>query len=151
MPTSTVIAARNKKLSVVKVVGVSGSGKSTLVGCLRARGYDARPVSQEHSDVPDLWQRFERPYALIYLSVDVNELNNRRPGQSWTYADLAREQTRLRSARDAADLRLDTTNLLPNQTCDLVATFLDRIGAVHNDSPLERLPATGTPRPRDSA
>ena len=55
------------KLPVIKVVGVSAGGKSTLVRLLRERGYDARAVSQEHSEVPTLWKQFEPPRVLIYL------------------------------------------------------------------------------------
>lgn len=137
---------RSKQLPVIKVVGISGSGKSTLVKCLRFRGFDARPVSQEHSDVPDLWQRFDHPFALIYLSVSLAEQTNRRPTQTWTYTDLAREQMRLANAREAADLRVDTSNLNPEQVCEVVVAYLNRIGIEHGPGPLPPVRPTGSAR-----
>ncbi len=74
------------KLPVIKVVGVSASGKSTLVKGLRAAGYDARPVSQEHSNVPDLWKQFDFPKVLIYLDVTLAMQEKRRPDVEWSEA-----------------------------------------------------------------
>ena len=113
-------------LPIVKVVGTSASGKSTLVDCLRRLGYDARPVSQEHSEVPDLWLRFEKPYALVYLSADVKAQRCRKPDQDWSYVELARELNRLSTAREAADIRVDTSNLTPDRICEIVAGQLQR-------------------------
>ncbi len=131
-------------LPIIKVVGISGSGKSTLVDCLRTRGYDARPVSQEHSDIPDLWQRFDRPFALIYLSVSMSELLKRRPGRSWTYKEYVREENRLSVARDYADLRIDTSKLEPQQVCDIAATFLGQIGVACSSQSLPTIRKTGS-------
>ena len=51
----------------IAVVGVCASGKSTLVAALCTLGYDARQCGQEHSHVPDMWQRLSRPQVLVYL------------------------------------------------------------------------------------
>ena len=77
------------ELPLIKVVGISASGKSTLVKALRQRGYRARPVSQEHSNVPSLWQQFEEPeididnpmiQTLLGLKKDTpNSNNNKKP------------------------------------------------------------------------
>ena len=136
-------------LPIVKVVGVSASGKSTLVKCLRMRGYDARPVSQEHSEVPDLWQRFDRPYALIHLSADIRAQKRRKPDQAWTYAELMREQMRLAHARNAADIRIDTSRLDPERVCEIAVTFLRKIGVRHADSALPSIRATGSAKAAD--
>lgn len=136
-----------QSLPVIKVVGISGSGKSTLVTCLRSLGYDARPVSQEHSDIPDLWQRFEKPFALIYLSVNLAEQFRRRPDRSRNYSDLLREQTRLAAAHDAADLRIDTSDLDEEQVCEIAAAFLNRIGVTPASEPLPPVRATGSASP----
>src|SRR4051794_16737319 len=75
-----------RPLPIIKVVGISGSGKSTLVAALRAQGYDARPVSQEHSQVPNLWQQFERSTYLIYLYASLEVQQRRRQDVTWTAA-----------------------------------------------------------------
>ena len=137
----------SQSLPIIKVVGISGSGKSTLVKCLRSRGYDARPVSQEHSDIPDLWQRFDRPFVLIHLSVSLSEQEVRRPGRTWKYSDLVQEQVRLSHAREAADLRIDTSNLAAQKVCELAVTFLQQIGVNHADAPLSPVRATGSATP----
>lgn len=129
---------------LIKVVGISGSGKSTLVRCLREHGYDARPVSQEHSDIPDLWQHFERPYALIYLSVNVQAQKERRPHGDWTYLGLVQERNRLASALDAADIRIDTSRLSPEQVCEIAIRFLNQIGVTPSDHPLGPIQASGS-------
>ena len=134
-------------LPILKVVGTSASGKSTLVACLRRLGYDARPVSQEHSEVPDLWQRFDKPYVLIFLQASLAAQRARRPGQQRDYSELVREQTRLANARDAADLRVDTSALDAKQVCEVVVTFLDKIGVKHADEPLAPVRATGSSKP----
>jgi energy-coupling factor transporter ATP-binding protein EcfA2 len=135
---------KGKPLPLIKVVGISGSGKSTLVNCLRSSGYDARPVSQEHSDIPDLWQRFDRPFVLIYLFVGLSEQKLRRPQQTSTYTDFMREQMRLANAREEADLRVDTSNMEPQQVCDLVITYLRQINVACAEEPLQPVRATGS-------
>ena len=137
-----------RPLPVVKVVGTSASGKSTLVTCLRAHGYDARPVSQEHSEVPDLWQRFDRPYALIFLSADLRTQQKRRPDQAWTYSELVRERMRLANAREAADVRIDTSELNPERVCEIALTYLRQIGVGFTTEPLPPVRATGSAKPR---
>ena len=134
----------SQNLPVIKVVGTSGSGKSTLVACLRPRGFDARPVSQEHSDIHDLWQRFDRPFVLIHLSVSPAQQQARRPGRSWKYVDLLQEEMRLAHAREAADLRVDTSEFDAQHVCDLVVTFLHEIGVREADDPLGPVRATGS-------
>ena len=67
-----------EKPPLIKVVGVSASGKSTLVTSLREVGF-ARPVSQEHSDVAELWKQFGFPRVLIFLDNDLAGQRGRRP------------------------------------------------------------------------
>ena len=88
---------------LIKVVGISGSGKSTLVSVLRQAGYNARPVSQEHSHIADLWQRFDRLRFLIYLDADLASQMRRRPDVTWSKADWLTEHERLAHARAHAD------------------------------------------------
>ena len=72
------------KTDLVKIVGVSAAGKSTLVAALRRLGYNARPVAQEHSQVPAMWQRIRPPVWLIFLDVDLPGQGARRPDVSWS-------------------------------------------------------------------
>ena len=56
---------------LIAVVGVCAAGKSTLVQALRAEGFNARQVLQEHSYVPNMWQRITNPDLLIYLDCTI--------------------------------------------------------------------------------
>lgn len=131
-------------LPLIKVVGISASGKSTLVKGLRRAGYNTRPVSQEHSHVPDLWQQFDRPAVLIYLDIDLEAQRRRRPDVSWDEANLMIEQTRLAHAREHADLRLNTGQLEAEVVLQLVVAFLQSQRIRHADQPLPALGATGS-------
>jgi hypothetical protein len=131
-------------LPVIKVVGLSGSGKSTLVQGLREAGYMARPVSQEHSSVPDLWAQFDRTAVLIYLSVSLEEQVRRRPEVSWTAAAWEEEEARLAHAKEHADLRIDTSALNAKQVLLLALVYLRYHRLAHSPTPLPPLPATGS-------
>ncbi|MEZ4609658.1 MAG: hypothetical protein R2838_05315 [Caldilineaceae bacterium] len=91
---------------------MSASGKSTLVQALRVRGYNARPVSQEHSNVPDLWQQFDKPRVLILLDVTLDAQRQRRPDVTWTRVAFHRVEP-VASARSRADLQVNTSDLTP--------------------------------------
>jgi hypothetical protein len=132
-----------KNLPVIKVVGISGSGKSTLVRALRAAGYDARPVSQEHSNVPNLWQQFDRPLYLIYLHASLEDQRTRRPDVTWSVAAHQEEVLRLTHAREHADLRIDTGELTSDGVYRVASTYLARRHVRRANHPLEALPATG--------
>ena len=137
---------RTPELPLVKIVGVSASGKSTLVQALRVRGYNARPVSQEHSNVPDLWQQFDKPRVLILLDVTLDAQRQRRPDVTWTRAWHFTELNRLHHARSRADLQVNTSDLTPAQVLEIVLVFLEHAGIAHGDAPLPPLSATGTAR-----
>lgn len=93
----------------VAVVGPCASGKSTLVEALRAAGYDARHPAQEHSFVPDMWQRLVGPDVLIYLDLDYATFRARRPHHDPGLAYLAEQHRRLAHAAEHADLTIDTS------------------------------------------
>lgn len=93
----------------VAVVGPCASGKSTLIEALRAAGYDARHPAQEHSFVPDMWQRLVGPDVLIYLDVDYAAYRARRPYHDPGPDYLAEQHRRLSHAEQHADLRIDTS------------------------------------------
>jgi deoxyadenosine/deoxycytidine kinase len=63
----------------IALVGPCSSGKSTLGSVLKQMGYEVRQVAQEHSYVPNMWQRISQPDILIYLDVDYATMRARRP------------------------------------------------------------------------
>jgi hypothetical protein len=131
-------------LPLIKVVGVSASGKSTLVRALRLAGYNARPVSQEHSHVADLWRQFDRPSYLIYLDVDLAAQQQRRPDVPWSAAELAGERARLANAQAHADLQINTSTMTPEAVLKVVLAFLEHRQVPRSPQPLDQLPATGS-------
>lgn len=131
-------------LDLVKIVGVSAAGKSTLVAGLRRLGYNARPVAQEHSQVPDMWQRIRPPDWLIYLDADLAAQGERRPDVSWDEPWRLTELKRLAHARNHADLVIDTSLLSPDNVLQQAVEFLrvSSVGAA--PGPLSSLPRTGS-------
>lgn len=138
-------------LAVIKVVGISASGKSTLVKRLRRAGYDARPVSQEHSNVAELWQQFDKPAILIYLDADLAAQCRRRPDVSWDEQWLRQEQERLRHAWEHADLKINTAALSPSVVGKIALTFLKQERIPHAEQALAPLRSTGSALEPDAA
>jgi energy-coupling factor transporter ATP-binding protein EcfA2 len=132
-----------EKPPLIKVVGVSASGKSTLVAALRNAGYNARPVSQEHSDVADLWKQFGFPRILIYLDNELDGQRSRRPDVDWGDATLIQERERLRNAREHADLRINTADLTADQVREMVVAYLAANRIRRSQSSLPPIPRTG--------
>lgn len=130
-------------LPLIKVVGISGSGKSTLVSSLRQAGYNARPVSQEHSSVSDLWQQFDRPAILIYLDVEFEYQAQRHPDVEWTLDAHKEEEQRLAHAHEHATIRINTTHLTAGAVRSLVLAYLSHERVAHASTPLADLPRTG--------
>jgi hypothetical protein len=106
------------------IVGPCAAGKTTLATGLRAAGYRAQAVAQEHSYVPKLWRRSGPPDLLIYLDVSLKALLARRPDSGFGDAELAEERRRLMDARGRCDLYLDTSDLTPAQVQAAVLAFL---------------------------
>jgi hypothetical protein len=143
-----------EKLPLIKVVGTSAAGKSTLVRKLREAGYNAQPVSQEHSEVPALWQQFEPPNLLIYLEIDLAGQRGRRQDVSWDRRALQREQRRLRHAREHADLRIKTSEMTEDAVFQVALAYLQHQKVAHHDEPLPPVAATGSfrkDRPADES
>ncbi len=108
----------------IGIVGVCAAGKSTLARALLERGYDARQISQEHSYVPDLWQRFSRADILIYLDTSLATLRQRRGTPDWPAHAYAEEMARLRHAREHCHLYICTDDVTPAEILDQVLSFL---------------------------
>ena len=131
-------------LDLVKIVGVSAAGKSTLVAGLRELGYNARPAAQEHSQVPDMWQRIRPPNWLIFLDADLTAQGERRPDVSWNEPWRRTELNRLAHARSHADLVIDTSFLTPINVLNQAVDFLRVSSAQAAPGPLTALPRTGS-------
>jgi len=107
------------------VVGVCASGKSTLTAGLRGAGWNARPVSQEHSYVPDMWQRLTKPDILIFLDCALETIRRRRQTPDFPDWLDAAERERLRHARGHADLHVLTDALTPAEVLTQALVFLN--------------------------
>lgn len=113
-----------ERLPLIKIVGPSASGKSTLARALRAHGYDARPVGQEHSAVPDLWLQFGVPRVLIFLDVDMQAQRERRGELEWNEDARRAESARLAHAREKADLVISSSTLSPPTVLAIALAWL---------------------------
>lgn len=109
----------------IKVVGPCASGKSVLAAKLRQAGYDACSAAQDHSYVPDMWQRLNPPDVLIYLDVSLETAWQRgRVGMGWDQGYLDRQRWRLRHARERCNLYLPTDGLTEEEVLAQVIDFL---------------------------
>jgi deoxyadenosine/deoxycytidine kinase len=111
------------KQPLVGIVGPCAAGKSTLIQNLSGSGYRLKHIAQEHSYVPDMWQRLTHPDVLVFLDVSFEESSRRRP-MPWREADYLEQQRRLRHARAHADFYLLTDGLTPEEVAERVKTFL---------------------------
>lgn len=137
-------SALDESLPLIKVVGISAAGKSTIVKGLRQAGYNAHPVSQEHSGVPDLWAQFEKSQMLIYLDTTLEDQRSRRPDVTWSEQTLQQEAERLAHARDHADLVINTAGTTAEDVLNIALTFLTHNNFKHTDEPLPAIAATGS-------
>jgi len=119
-----------QKSNLIGLVGPCSAGKSTLIGRLKALGYSCRHIAQEHSYVPDMWQRLVNPIVLIYLDVSYSVSMNRRP-LNINPAEFEEQKNRLSHAFQNADLYLHTDELTPDEVQNLVIDFLRK----HNINP----------------
>jgi len=93
----------------IVVVGPCASGKSAVAAALESAGYDVTCVAQEHSYIPDLWQRGQ-PEMLIYLDAGLDTIRRRRR-IDWGEAELTEQRARLAHARQRCDFYLKTDGL----------------------------------------
>ena len=107
----------------IGVVGPCAAGKTTLIQRLRALGYQAKHIAQEHSYVPDMWQRLADPDILVYLDVSY-PLTIQRRKLDWTINEYSEEIHRLRHARKHAHLYINTDELSPEEVLARVLAFL---------------------------
>jgi GTPase SAR1 family protein len=116
----------------IGIVGPCSAGKSTLVKGLKQRGYsDTRPIAQEHSYVPYMWQRITNPDVLIYLDVSYDNAQKRR-WLNWTPGEYSEQLHRLQHARQHAHLYVDTNPLSVGEVLEVVLRFLEMAGNKSN-------------------
>ena len=111
------------KSLTIGVVGPCAAGKTTLIQGLRALGYQAKHIAQEHSYVPQMWQRLTNPDILVYLDVSY-PLTIQRRKLDWTINEYTEEIHRLRYARQHAHLYVNTDPLSPEEVLCRVLVFL---------------------------
>jgi deoxyadenosine/deoxycytidine kinase len=108
---------------LIAVVGPCASGKTTLVEALKAHGYNARQVAQEHSYVPAMWEKITRPDLLVYLGATY-ETCTRRKNLDWSPKEYQAQIERLSYARERCDLYIDTEQLTPEDIQAIALEFL---------------------------
>ena len=106
----------------VAIVGTCASGKSTIASALNERGFDAYIVGQEHSEIRHLWSR-RSPDALVFLEISLEAVRSRRSADwpEWLYM---RQRSRLSSAREHADVIVDTSTEDVQVSLDRIVTGL---------------------------
>ncbi|MCO5189406.1 MAG: hypothetical protein M9918_14570 [Anaerolineae bacterium] len=109
------------------LVGPCASGKSTLATYLKAAGYIVRQPTQEHSFVPDMWQKMSKPDILIYLDVSYEAYLQRRPHQDHGAQYHEEQMQRLAHARTHCDLYVDTSGLSAEEVRAQVERFLEGV------------------------
>lgn len=118
------MTARVPKNDLIGIVGPCSAGKSTLIGKLNELNYSCRHIAQDHSYVPDMWQRLVNPIALIYLDVSYGVSMQRRP-LNLNLAEFDEQKNRLHHAFKNADLYLHTDDLSPEDVANKVVAFLN--------------------------
>jgi hypothetical protein len=117
----------------VVVVGPDAAGKTELVKRLLALGYNARCCAQDHSYVPDMWQRISKPDFLVYLDARLKTIARRR-SIDWGQERLDKLNARLAHARAHCDFYLPTDDLEPAEVVVQVRAALSSVGILsHRD------------------
>ncbi len=109
----------------IAIVGVCASGKTMLAEALRARGYNARSIAQEHSYVTGMWRAHGQPNILIYLDARAETINARLGRDDWDQAAVAEQHRRLAETRRYCDLYLPTDDLTEAEVVERVVCFLE--------------------------
>jgi cytidylate kinase len=110
----------------IGTVGPCAAGKSTLAKGLNEHGYRVRHIAQEHSYVPEMWQKISNPDILIYLDVSF-QVSTARKNLNLTEAEFKTQLDRLAHARQHADLYIQTDTLTVSQVLTQVLQYLSRV------------------------
>lgn len=106
--------AGTRRTGGIAIVGPCASGKTTLASRLQALGHPARQIAQEHSYVPDMWQRLSRPDVLIFLDASY-ETCTARKRLNWTRAEYAEQHRRLAHAREHCRVYVNSDRLTADE------------------------------------
>lgn len=110
---------------VIGIVGPCSSGKTTLIHGLSERGIQARHIAQDHSFVPDMWQRISHPDILIYLDVSF-EVSQKRRFLDWQEDEFKQQLVKLAHARQHANLVIQTDRLSVSEVLEQVLAYLKK-------------------------
>ena len=116
----------SKSTLKIGLVGVCGSGKTTLTNRLKPYNFNVRQIAQEHSYVPDMWQRLANPDVLIYLEASYPVTEQRKPFK-WSEKEYQEQLHRLRHANEHADLHIDTDDLTPEEVLANVIKLINQL------------------------
>jgi len=108
---------------LIGIVGPCAAGKSTLKTGLERHGIVARHIAQEHSYVPNMWQRIVDPDLLIFLDVSYPTTRIRRQ-MDWNEAEYQEQQRRLVHARQYANCYIDTELLSIDEVLQSALKFI---------------------------
>jgi hypothetical protein len=114
---------------LIGVVGPCGSGKSTITKGLRKLGINIKPICQEHSYVPTMWQRITKPDILVFLDASHAETIRRRD-LNWSEGEYFEQHRRLHHARENADIYLFTDGSAPEETMQQLVDILVKNGLI---------------------
>ena len=109
----------SQRSKFIGLVGPCSAGKSTLIDKLQDEGYQSRHIAQEHSYVPDMWQKIVNPLVLVYLDVSY-EVSMDRKRLNMSPQEFDEQNNRLDHARQHADIYLFTDPLNPEEVLDAV-------------------------------
>lgn len=109
---------------LIGIVGACASGKTTLIRQLTSLGYQCRHIAQEHSYVPDMWKRLTNPDILVYLNVSYEKTMERK-NLNWTRDEFQVQLERLKHARSAADIVVETDELSSSEVVNFVSQKID--------------------------
>jgi broad-specificity NMP kinase len=110
----------------IGVVGACGTGKSEIVSRLKAQGYKARHIAQEHSFAPNMWHRISKPDILVYLQVSYDQTLIRK-NFHWTEKEYQEQLHRLRNAKENADIEINTDPLTLDEVLNAILAAIERI------------------------
>jgi deoxyadenosine/deoxycytidine kinase len=130
-----------KTAPLIGLVGPCGSGKSTIAAGLRKAGLNIKPICQEHSYVPAMWQRITRPDVLIFLDASHSEIK-RRKLLNWSLEEYQEQHRRLLHARSHADVYIFTDGSTPGETMQDVLKALLEKGLIQKNDIASFFPGT---------
>ena len=125
-PSSPSTTENNKGKRLIAIVGPCGAGKTTLEKGLRALGYNARAIVQEHSYVQTMWRQLTNPDILIFLQAS-HAVGKERRGLNWSPSEWQEQQLRLTHARNHAHFYFDTDGHTIHEVLQGVIQFLNSL------------------------